>query len=165
MDTQRIRDWAASRGMVSRVLPVDALESVRIRLEHLAADGLLDADFVRGSLGGFRYLDGCSVKSPRSLILLALPRPAHVIAFRHAGCDLELILPPTYVRYSQTFDLVRDWFLDDFGLGHDQADLVSAPLKSLSAAGGLIRYGKNNVGYIRGLGSYFQLIGLAVNFP
>jgi len=165
MNTARIHEWAASRGMAVRVIPIAALEHVRLRLERLAAAGALQADFVRGSLSGFRYLDGRSVAAPRSLVLLALPRPAHVVGFRLGGRVREFVLPPTYCNYTPTFDLVRDWFRSDLGLGASQADLVSAPLKSLAATAGLIRYGKNNVGYAPGLGSFIQLIGLATSLP
>jgi epoxyqueuosine reductase len=164
MKTSRLHDWAASRGMVARVVGFDALELVRSRLERLKADGSLEAGFVRESLGGFRYLEGRTVETPRSLVVLAMPRPAHLVTFRLGERDIELVLPPTYVRYTPTFDLVRGWFRDDLGLDPSQADLVSAPLKSLAAAAGLILYGRNNLGYVPGLGSFIQLIGLVTSF-
>jgi epoxyqueuosine reductase len=163
MKTSRLHEWAASRGMASRVVGLDALELVRSRLERLAAEGALEAGFVRGSLDGFRYLDGPTVETPRSIVLLALPRPAHLVTFRLGERDIDLVLPPTYVRYTPTFDLVRGWFRDDLGLDPSQADLVRAPLKSLAAAAGLIRYGRNNLGYVPGLGSFVQLIGLVTS--
>jgi epoxyqueuosine reductase len=149
--------------MASRVVSIDALDLARARLERLAAGGSLEQGFVRGSLEGFRYLQGRSVLNPRSLVLLALPRPAHLVTFQLGERDIDLVLPPTYVRYTPTFDLVRDWFRADFGLDPGQADLVNAPLKSLAAAAGLILYGRNNLGYVPGLGSYVQLIGLATS--
>ncbi|MGB8957405.1 MAG: 4Fe-4S double cluster binding domain-containing protein [Candidatus Aminicenantales bacterium] len=164
MNTSGLHDWAASRRMASRVVGLDALELVRSRLERLAAEGTLEAGFVRGSLDGFRYLSGCTVATPRSLVLLALPRPAHLVTFRVGERDIELVLPPTYVKYRPIFDLVRGWFRDDLGLDSSQADLVNAPLKSLAAAAGLILYGRNNLGYVPGLGSYVQLIGLVTSF-
>ncbi len=164
MKTSRLHDWAASRGMASRVVGLGALELVRSRLERLAAEGALEAGFVSKSLGGFRYLKGRRVETPRTLVLLALPRPAHLVTFRLGERDIELVLPPTYVQYTPSFDLVRGWFRDDLGLDPSQADLVSAPLKSLAAAAGLILYGRNNLGYVPGLGSFVQLVGLAASF-
>jgi len=164
MKTSDIHDWAASRGIACRVAGFDALNLIRSRLERLAAEGALEAGFVRGSLDGFRYLEGRSVGTPRSLVLLALPRPAHLVTFRLGERDIDLVLPPTYAMYTPTFDLVRGWFRDDLGLDPSQADLVSAPLKSLAAAAGLILYGRNNLGYVPGLGSFIQLIGLATSF-
>ncbi len=164
METARVHDWAASRGMASRVVGLDALELVRSRLKRLAAEGALEGGFVRGWLDGFRYLSGCTVATPRSLVLLALPRPAHLVTFRGGERDIELVLPPTYVKYTPTFGLVRSWIRDDLGLGPGQADLVNAPLKSLAAAAGLIRYGRNNLGYVPGMGSFVQLVGIVTSF-
>ena len=163
MKTSCLHEWAASRGMASRVVGLDALELVRSRLKRLAAEGALEAGFVKGSLDGFRYLSGCTVTAPRSLILLALPRPAHVVSFRVGERDIELLLPPTYVKYAPTFALVRGWLRNDHGLDSGQADLVHAPLKSLAAMAGLIRYGRNNLGYVPGLGSFVQLIGIVTS--
>ena len=38
-------------------------------------------------------------------------------------------------------------------------ELIDAPLKALAARLGLVRYGRNNVTYAPGIGSYLQLIG------
>jgi epoxyqueuosine reductase len=165
MQTRIVHSWAASRGLASRVADFGALELVRGRLARLASEGALDAGFVRSSLGGFRYLEGRKIKTPRSLVLLALPRPAHVVTFHPGDRELDLLLPPTYGAYDPVFDRVRGWFRGDLGLRPSEADLVNAPLKSLAAAAGLVRYGRNNVGYVDGLGSYVQLIGLAVSIP
>jgi epoxyqueuosine reductase len=165
MPTKTVHDWAASRGLASRVADFSALELVRSRLARLASEGALDAGFVRTSLGDFRYPEGRKDRAPRSLVLLALPRPAHVVTFSPAGRELDLLLPPTYASYHPVFDRVRDWFRTDLGLRPDQAVLLNAPLKSLAAAAGLVRYGRNNIGYVDGLGSYVQLIGLAVGVP
>lgn len=164
MNESQVHDWAAARGMAVGIVDIGGLELVRTRLERLAGEGALEAEFVRKSLSGFRYLEGRSVQTPRSLVLLAMPRPAHIITFSLAQGERDFLLPPTYVDYTPTFDLVRGWFRKELGLARDQVDLVSAPLKSLAAAAGLIRYGRNNVGYVPGMGSYVQLFGLATSF-
>jgi len=165
MNTMMIREWAKGRGMACRMISFSRLAEVKARLEHMADEGALEPGFVRRSLSGFRYLEGRSVKEPRSLVLLALPRPAHIVTFHIDGQPSEYVLPPTYVSYTPTFETVRGWLWADLGLDAAQADLVHAPLKSPAAVAGLIRYGKNNIGYVPGMGSYLQLIGLAVSFP
>jgi epoxyqueuosine reductase len=42
---------------------------------------------------------------------------------------------------------------------------VSAPLKSLAARLGLVRYGRNNLTYCPGFGSYLQLFGYVTDAP
>jgi epoxyqueuosine reductase len=162
---KRIREWARRNGMLAAVAGLDGLSEARDRLGRLESEGLLDAEFTRLSLRGFLYLEGCRVEKPQAIVMLAVPRPAHVVTFQSCDGDLEMIAPPTYAHYRSTFDEVCAQLRADLGLSAREIDLISAPLKSLAALSGLIRYGRNNLGYAPGLGSYFQLIGLAACFP
>jgi len=164
MIAQDIRDWFSTRGLRAAVIGLGNLFAVRDRLEGLRADGFLDAVFFKANLAGFRYLEGSSIEKPRSLILAAAPRPAHSLAFKMPDRDLELILPPTYLDYSPFSARIQAALFADLGLSLSDIHLLHAPLKSLSAAAGLIRYGRNNIGYIPGWGSYLQLIGFVSRF-
>ncbi len=160
-------NWAEAKGMKAAVLGTEILPNIRDRLDGLAADGSLDAGFVRSSLCAFRDLaPGTSAASRMPyLVLLALRRPAHGVSFRYPEGIPDLILPPTYVKYRATGEAVAAAFRAAFGLKPGRAELVSAPLKSLAAAAGLIRYGRNNIGYIPGWGSCFQLVGILTDQP
>ncbi len=165
MDSKRIHDWADSRGMACRIMDPAAIDRARLRLDGFSSGGFLDPAFVRDSLSGFRYLQGRKVQEPRGLVMLALPRPAHSVRLEFEEGPREFYFPPTYVEYNPTFDVVLGWFRDDLGLGPREADIVSAPLKSLAAMAGLIRFGRNNIGYVDGFGSYVQLFGIVTRFP
>lgn len=89
-----------------------------------------------------------------------MPRPAHVLTVAAGGRTIEIVIPPTYVRYRQVFEDVRDDLEATAGTQGRRFEILSAPLKVLANRMGLIAYGRNNIGYIDGLGSYFQLIGL-----
>ena len=160
-----LKSWAEGRNMRAAILGTEILPVIRDRLDKLAADGWLDAGFVRGSLSFFKGLSQEAARRKRFLVLLALPRPAYIVSFRYSGRIPDLVLPPTYVKYRATGEAVNAAFRADFSLNPDQAELVSAPLKSLAAAAGLIRYGRNNIGYIPGWGSYFQLVGILTDLP
>ncbi len=165
MNSKRIHAWADARGMACRIMDPAALDLARRRLEGLSTGGGLDPDFVSGSLTGLRYLQGRKVQEPRGLVMLALPRPAYAVTLEFEDGPREFYFPPTYVEYNSTFDVVLGWFRDDLGLGPREADIVGAPLKSLAAMAGLIRYGRNNIGYVDGFGSYVQLFGIVTRSP
>jgi len=165
MNTQQIHEWASARTMRSAVIGLEVLSAVRDRFDRLRADGLLDPKFFKDNLSELNYLDGCGINEPRSLILLASPRPAHIVTFRLRETVLRTILPPTYVDYRPFFERVREVFLSDLEVSAFNVNLLNAPLKSLAAAAGLIRYGRNNIGYVPGWGSYFQLVGLVTDYP
>jgi epoxyqueuosine reductase len=155
--------WADQRGYRTAAAPASLLDEVRRSIERRWVSGEIDAGFFRNSLSSFRYLQGCRIEAPASIILIAMPRPAHIIEFTTGGRAVETVIPPTYVRYRQVFE---DVCADLAAAAADgRFEVLSAPLKALASRMGLIAYGRNNVGYIDGLGSYFQLIGLLSDVP
>jgi epoxyqueuosine reductase len=166
MNTEEIvKEWAKPRGYRVAVGSVSLLEEVRNSLRKRREAGEIEAGFYRDNLDIFTYLDGVPLENPRSIILIAVPMPAHVLAFTVGDKRIETILPPTYVRYRKTFAEVRDNLAATLLGSGFRAELLNAPLKALANRLGLLFYGRNNVGYIDGLGSYFQLVGLVSDLP
>ena len=162
---ETVQAWAKTRGYRVAVGSVSLLEEVRNGLRKRQEAGEIEAGFYRDNLEIFTYLDGVPLENPRSIILVAVPAPAHVLAFMVGDKRIETILPPTYVRYRKTFAEVRDNLAAALLGSSFRVELLNAPLKALGNRLGLISYGRNNVGYIEGLGSYFQLVGLVSDLP
>ena len=91
--------------------------------------------------------------------MVAVPRPAHEVAFERPGqAPLRAILPPTYVHYRRLFAEVQQ-DLAQHGLPGCLVEPLKGPFKAVAARLGLVRYGRNNVTYAQDLGSYLQLCG------
>ena len=166
MKTEEIvKEWAKTRGYRAAVESVSLLEEVRNGLRKRREAGEIEAGFYRDNLDIFTYLGGVPLENPRSVILVAVPLPAYVLAFTVGDKRIETILPPTYVRYRKTFAEVRDNLAATLLGSGFRVELLNAPLKALANRLGLLSYGRNNVGYIDGLGSYFQLVGLVSDLP
>jgi epoxyqueuosine reductase len=159
---KRLGEWAAARGYRLATADVTIIEAVRQKLEHRRASGLIDGTFFQENLTKFRYLDGSTIKGPKRLVLIAVPSPVSVVSLQTGGGSVEALIPPTYIRYNATFqDVLDDMKTSALG-GRARAEIVKAPLKSLAAHMGLVRYGRNNITYAEGLGSGFQLCGYIV---
>ena len=166
MNTEEIvKEWAKPRGYRVAVGSVSVLEEVRNSLRKRREAGEIEAGFYRDNLDIFTYLDGVPLENPRSIILAAVPMPAHILVFIVGDKRIETILPPTYVRYRKTIAEVRDSLAATLLGSGFRVELLNAPLKALANRLGLLSYGRNNVGYIDGLGSYFQLVGLVSDMP
>jgi epoxyqueuosine reductase len=157
---EAIETWAQKRGYRVAAAAVSLLEEVRSALEKRLRDTEIDSRFYDDNLSSFTYLKGCPIKKPRSVLLIAVPLPAHILSFTFGGKKIETVLPPTYVRYQKIFEDVRDDLREALSGLRCRLELLSAPLKALANRMGLISYGRNNIGYIGGIGSYFQLVGL-----
>ncbi len=163
MRAQRLREWAESRGCKAVHEGLESVEEVRRRLEERRRNGEFAGGFYERSLAGFKYLEGLAMKDPRGIIVVAFPRSAHTVEFEHGGRTITLLLPPTYVRYRPWFERIRrDLAAVVFGR-EDAVETLSAPLKSLAVGVGLAAYGRNNVAYVTGMGSYVQLAAYAVD--
>ncbi len=155
-----IKSWAKRRGYRYATGSISLLEEVRGSLQKRRKAGEIDDYFFRQNLDIFTYLEGCTLENPQSILIIAVPRPAHILSFSAGDKKIETVLPPTYVRYRKIFEEVRD-DLAAVVSGYDcHLEILSAPLKALGNRLGLLSYGRNNVGYIDGFGSYFQLVGL-----
>jgi epoxyqueuosine reductase len=152
----RMRKWADDRGYQIAWGSAETVERARTAVVVRRESGELDAAFYDDHIEELLDSDG----SPRgeTVIAVAVPRPAHRVAFEIGGSRFDALLPPTYVRYRETFEEVRKDLAANVLAGAHVERLV-APIKTVAAMLGLVRYGRNNITYAEGIGSYLQLCG------
>lgn len=159
MHADALKSWADARGYRIAWGPWRAFQEACDDLETRRRSGELDEAFDRV------YLRPSAGPSPpteaqvRWVILVLVPRPAHGVTFTSGGRPFKLLLPPTYVRYGDTRDdVLKDLAASVFG-GRPAPQPLAAPLKAVAVRLGLAAYGRNNVVYAEGFGSFFQLVG------
>jgi epoxyqueuosine reductase len=162
---ETIQSWAKKQGYRYAIGSISLLDEVRSSLRKRRESGEIEADFFRDYLDTLAHPKRVPLRNARSIIVVAVPDPAHTLRFTVAGQEIETILPPTYVRYRAIFDDVRDDLAKALAGPGYRVELLNAPLKALGNRLGLLSYGRNNVGYIDGWGSYFQLVGLVSDLP
>ena len=158
----RLKEWAAARGYGLAIADIGVVEEVRKKLEERRSSGMIDPGFFEENLTDFRYLEEASITGSERVVMAAVPSPISALPVRVGGRKIEVLIPPTYVRYKATFQAV----LDDMkanALGRDaEAAILKVPLKSVAVHMGLAVYGRNNITYVPGLGSGCQLCGYVV---
>lgn len=162
---ETISSWAKTRGYRVSAGTVADLDEAMATLQRRRDTGQIDPDFYRNTLEQSICLERSRIGDPKSVLVVAVPRPAHILSFSIGGRKIETVLPPTYVRYRKFFEDVRDDLGAALAYFDCRPEVLGAPLKALGNRLGLLSYGRNNVGYIEGLGSYFQLVGLALDRP
>jgi epoxyqueuosine reductase len=156
--TNELLDWAARRGYRIAWGSWDVVPELFEEFSGRRRRAELDGDFDRAFLGWFSEPLAQKDGPPQWVVLVAVPSPAHSLTFRFDAKTRRLLLPPTYVGYRATTgavlsDLSRNVF------GGSPVEPLKAPLKAAAVRLGLVRYGRNNVTYAEGLGSYVQLVG------
>jgi epoxyqueuosine reductase len=159
---ERLLEWAEKRGYRVAWGPVEVATAAASDVEARHQDGELDPDFYATELAS--VVAAGKRPATGTVVMVAVPRPAHRVHFELEEGPFAALLPPTYVRYRALFEEVRQDLARD-GLPGARLELLMAPLKATAARLGLVRYGLNNVTYAPGLGSYIQLCGFLADAP
>jgi len=155
----------ANQGYQGRVVSVQHLTELEEGIESHRREGKFDEEFDRTRLSFFRYGSPETISKPQSLIIVAVPRPQTSAVFTWRGESVLLIIPPTYTDYRKIAQRVVDLLTETLEPFDCQVALSLVPLKSLAARSGLATYGRNNICYVSGMGSFLELVGLYSNLP
>lgn len=155
----------ARRGWQGRVVRAERRDDLRLAIERPSLEGLLDGTFAQERLSFFTFELPPELPEARSLIVIAVPAPAVRLTFRWRGEARHAVLPPTYAGYGATTRGVQDEVAALLRPAGWRTARPLLPLKTLAVRSGLADYGRNNLTYVNGLGSYAQLVGLYSDLP
>ncbi len=148
------------RGYQGRMVSHRHIRDLEEALQALHREGNFSDEFYEERLTSFSFAPPETMPGVQSIIIIAVPRPQTAAVFNWHGESLSLIIPPTYTDYRkvprQAADLLNG-ILDPFGYGVAYTNL---PLKLLAVRSGLGAYGRNNICYVPGMGSFLELVGL-----
>jgi epoxyqueuosine reductase len=154
MDASFIRDLVAG---AARTVSVERLDDLREGIEAKERDGLLHEQLRRHHLSALRFTPPEELPGARSLVVIATPQPQARFAFEWRGRMTAIVVPPTYLHAREVEDRVRKLLADALApMGYRVAP-SSVPKKLLAVRSGLARYGRNNITYIPGMGSFHRL--------
>ena len=154
-----------SRGWVARVVAAERLAEVRARVAAQLGDGRLPPPVSEHLAEQAAFTMPAAVERPRSVVIAATARPLTRALLTVDGVEHLVLVPPHYAGYfsmPRRFEATLREALAPLGLG---AALCAAPLKTLAAGAGLARYGRNNIAYVPGLGSYMLLAAAVSDAP
>lgn len=149
-----------------RTLSLDHFAELRQDIETLKANGQLSDNPTFRS-----YIDNKTFPVPedfpeaKSVIVLAVYTPLMRVNFTDKGMTEEILVPPQYYDDGQTLEgieaMVRNEIVKDPACRIQRAKGVM--LKRLAVRSGLARYGKNNITYVDGMGSFLTLFAFVTD--
>ena len=158
----RVLEGMTRHGCAARIVKACRAANLRGDILELGTENAVDKEFYKERLGSFDF------KIPddaHSLIVVAVPRPQSQAIFSFGGQTLALILPPTYVAYDRTRKWVENTLSDHLRPDGYSVKRALLPLKLLAAQSGLCHYGRNNICYVDGMGSFFELVACFSDMP
>ena len=155
LKTRLAADLTAA-GYRHRFAPMSIVEVLHRTISDLREQGLL-AESLYEEYGDYlRFVPPPEVAEPRTLIVVAHASPPVKVRFQLETGPVEAVIPPTYISSGSRARLL-EIMRAVLGPAGYSVGRASGPVKLLAVRSGLAQYGRNNVAYVKGLGSYARL--------
>ncbi len=158
---QRVLESLAEKGWSARVVAAARLTDLRARVAAVLESGDLPDEAAAHIADEVTFALPEGLEAARSVIVGAIARPLTQATLTIGGAEYTVPVPPHYAGYFT----VPDGLAEAAGaalapFGH-RAVRFEPPLKTLATGASLTRYGRNNIAYVLGLGSYLMLAACA----
>ncbi len=152
-----------ARGYRGKIVSIGHVRELENEIMIRRRKGLLDPEVYDGYLASFDFICQRTFKNARSLIIVSAPQPQIRVTFVREDESYPVIIPPTY----------------SFGTDNDVANHLKAaleprgyhlkkvrlPEKLLAVRSGMAQYGKNNITYVKGMGSFHRPVVFISDVP
>lgn len=144
------------------IVPVSRLPLMKEDIERLVREGRVsDHEVYR------KYIDGRDYELPedfpeaKSIVSLATACPMAVVDFHYEGEKHELVIAPQYFDDGIAAEEIQEILREDVAGGEERRfeRARGVLLKNLAVRSGLGRYGRNNIVYVGGMGTFVTLYG------
>jgi epoxyqueuosine reductase len=152
-------------GYRARQVNIQRLAELKQDLQNFREQGFFDRDFYQERLSGFEIDSSLGGLDARSVIVVAIPQPQYRFSFETASGIKSLIVPPTYLFEERIDGQVKGSLaamLEPYGYS---VAFASLPKKLLAVRSGLGAYGRNNICYVDGMGSFLRLVAFVSDLP
>jgi len=157
----------ANTDFKSSIVSIQHLPDLRWDLENLLEQGTLSRDFYDEIVSRynlyFNFEPPADFPMAKSIIITAALQPKVSVKFQLSGKAYGVIIPPTYLNDT---DKEASNILSLY-LGRYDYKIYTAklPVKLLAVHSRLASYGRNNLAYIDGWGSFFRLKAFFSDIP
>ncbi len=148
-----------------RVVSTSHLPELQREIETRRNRDEFDLEFARTYLDRFKFAPPDELKNAKSIIVVAMPRPVTKAIFTWMGKKRSFILPPTYTAYDEKRLHVERLVAEAASKEGYKIATPQLPLKLLASRSGLVKYGKNNIAYAQGMGSFMRLVAVYSDMP
>lgn len=157
---------AEAAGDKAEIISAKELIEIRQDIENIKSTGWLN-DFQKFIVDDLYELEFPSLDFEiKSIILVAAPGYMVRLIFNKDGKKVSTLLPPTYMDYNGAPKRVEGYLNKLMNpQGYHICIAPKLPHKLLAVRSGLSKYGRNNISYIDGMGSFYKLVMFYSDLP
>ncbi len=161
--TKQLYSRLEQKGCRVRIVSIRHLDDLKEEFEHHCNQGVFDETLYQAYFAEFEFGIPEHFPDAESLVITSAPQPQQRVSFNLKGKSYHLTVPPTY---SYKTDKIVENILSDI-LRPKGFSLYPAvvPVKLLAVRSGLAKYGKNNITYVEGMGSFHRLKAFLSDLP
>lgn len=153
--TRLVYSELEKKGYKGRIISTQHIAELKEEIEARYKERALDKIFYQERLANFEFTVPSNILGASSIIITSAPQPQQRVIFNLMGKTYHLTIPPTYSgKTDKKIENILLVTLKSRGFSLYPAVL---PAKLLAVRSGLAKYGKNNITYIEGMGSFHRL--------
>ena len=161
--TKQVYSGLKQKGYTGRIVSIRHLDDLKEEIERRRNQGVFDEALYQEYLAGFEFGISEHLPDAKSLVITSVPQPQQRVNFNFKGRYYHLTVPPTYSH--KTDEIVENILSDILKPKGFNLYPAAVPEKLLAVRSGLAKYGKNNITYIEGMGSFYRLKAFLSDLP
>jgi epoxyqueuosine reductase len=145
-----------------RTFSVEHIGEVKDWFDKLKGESRISENKIfRSYIDNFVFNPEQIMPGAKSFVIISMPQKVLSLLVNYKNKKYEILIPSGYSDDGVKLADVKDRIMKDIIKDPSKKlfEKVKLPLKTLSVKSGLAEYGKNNITYVDGYGSYHQLIG------
>ena len=154
-----------AKGYKGKIVSAKYIPDLQNSVKKFKDQRLLDPDFYEEYKKYFDFEPKTGFGEVKSLFMVAMPQPQYEIVFNWKNKEVPLKVPPTYLHGRALINETKAFLTDLLKPSGHSVEFARLPQKTLAMRAGLAEYGRNNITYIQGLGSFHRLFTFYSDFP
>ncbi len=150
-DTEELLSQLREKGYHGSAISVLHLPDMKREMYEHYEKGYLHQEIFEDPIRQFTFEIPDSSEA-QSVIVVAVPLPQVQVVFHWNGKKIPLIIPPTYLNVRKNCEKIETLFSE---LDHPVLR-AHLPEKLVAVHSGLAQYGRNNITYVPGMGSFYR---------
>jgi epoxyqueuosine reductase len=161
--TEKFEKLLEKRNLRGKIVSIAHVKELQEKINDLHEKDLLDEELYDAYLASFDFECRQDLPNAGSLVIVSVPQPQVRVTFVLENRSHPVIIPPTYFLSTdnQVAHLLGTFFEP---LGFELLK-VRLPQKLLAVGSGLARYGRNNITYVAGMGSFHRPVVFVSDCP
>ncbi len=163
--SEKIIKEIENKGLKAKLINISSIKKIDSELAKVQTNNPFVKKYLSSYFDEFNYDVNSVMKTAKSILIIAVPDPITRINFNINNKKKSILMPPMYLYNSSVkneksqnkiikINKVLEKILSKYFF---EANKINLPAKLLAVKSGLGVYGKNNICYINGIGSFMWL--------